>query len=385
MTAMNRRVTHYLLLAAFLLGLPWLCAWLAGKPEILEGVKTFPPRTEDWGELPGKLWNMRAPFSWPVFIVMVAGVLAVCFPFVRRLTCPPAWTERSPGTDRPGKFPWYGWLGVAALAASWILAWNRFDWFGWGQRHTYVMIWFSFILLLNALCEKRRGWSLMTRYPWPYAASFPVSALFWWFFEYLNRFVWNWYYLGVQDMSAAEYTFFATFSFSTVLPAVSAIAALLKSFPAFSDNRLTRMAAFRLDRPLNLAAVFLAACAGLTGIVFFPQYTFPLLWISPLCLFVVVQAVLRERSVVADRLAAGDWGLVVRFAAASLICGFCWETWNWLSFAKWVYAVPYVHAFQIWEMPVAGFAGYLPFGVEIAVVLAWMHPGLVEEPDAGAE
>ena len=123
----------------------------------------------------------------------------------------------------------------------------------------------------------------------------------------------------------------------------------------------------------------------MTGIVFFPQYTFPLLWISPLCLFVVVQAVLRERSVVADRLAAGDWGLVVRFAAASLICGFCWETWNWLSFAKWVYAVPYVHAFQIWEMPVAGFAGYLPFGVEIAVVLAWMHPGLVEKPDAGAE
>ncbi len=40
---------------------------------------------------------------------------------------------------------------------------------------------------------------------------------------------------------------------------------------------------------------------------------------------------------------------------------------------KWVYAVPWVHAFQIWEMPLIGFAGYLPFGVECAAVMVWLH------------
>jgi len=68
---------------------------------------------------------------------------------------------------------------------------------------------------------------------------------------------------------------------------------------------------------------------------------------------------------------------VVRFALAALICGGFWELWNFHSYAKWVYAVPYVQAFQIFEMPVAGFAGYLPFGLECAAVAAWICPKLI--------
>jgi hypothetical protein len=45
--------------------------------------------------------------------------------------------------------------------------------------------------------------------------------------------------------------------------------------------------------------------------------------------------------------------------------------------AKWVYSVPWVHRFQIWEMPLIGFGGYLPFGVECAAVTAWIEPKLV--------
>ena len=52
------------------------------------------------------------------------------------------------------------------------------------------------------------------------SSGFPASAAFWWFFEYLNRYVWNWYYHGVGVMGAGEYAFFATCSFATVLPAV---------------------------------------------------------------------------------------------------------------------------------------------------------------------
>jgi hypothetical protein len=46
--------------------------------------------------------------------------------------------------------------------------------------------------------------------------------------------------------------------------------------------------------------------------------------------------------------------------------------------AKWVYAVPYVQRFHVWEMPLVGFAGYLPFGVECAAVTAWISPFLVD-------
>jgi hypothetical protein len=64
----------------------------------------------------------------------------------------------------------------------------------------------------------------------------------------------------------------------------------------------------------------------------------------------------------------GDWRPIYLPAIAALICGFFWEMWNFYSAAKWVYTVPYVYRCLIFEMPLLGFGGYLPFGLECAVV-----------------
>lgn len=216
----------------------------------------------------------------------------------------------------------------------------------------------------------------MTDHPLAYAATFPASSLFWWFFEYLNRYVWNWYYVGISDLSATEYTIYATICFASVLPAVAAVAAWLHTFPVFDDAVYSDMARINLRRPGWCAFLGVLAMVGLTGIVFFPAYAYPLLWISPLTVFILVQFLLREKSVL-DTFSDGNWSVFFRFGVASLICGFCWETWNYYAYAKWIYAVPFVHRFQIWEMPLIGFAGYLPFGVECAAVTAWISPLLV--------
>ena len=55
---------------------------------------------------------------------------------------------------------------------------------------------------------------------------------------------------------------------------------------------------------------------------------------------------------------------------AALVCGGFWEMWNTYSLAKWVYAVPFVNRFHLFEMPVLGYGGYLPFGLECAAVVA---------------
>jgi hypothetical protein len=375
---MLKRILHYLLLAALLMGVPFLCAELAGRTEILEHLSDFPPRTEDWGFDPSKLWNMRKPFTWLVFLPMLAGILAVLFPFARRALSAKG---RTTAPRQPGRhsFPWWGWAGLALMAVAWVLAWNRFPWFAPFQFNTFLPLWIAYILVVNALCVKRCGACLMTRHPLAYLATFPVSALFWWFFEYLNRYVWNWYYQGVEGMSAGKYAFFATCSFATVLPAVSATAAWLNTFPAFSDDRFCHMARVPFRSAGVAASLAALALAGLSGIVFKPEWAFPLLWISPLCVFLLLQILMKEKSV-ADELADGDGRLIVRFALAALICGFFWETWNFHSLAKWVYAVPYVHAFQYCEMPAIGFAGYLPFGLECAAVTAWILPDLVQPP-----
>ena len=382
---MTRRIVHYLVLAAVLVGTPLLCCVLGGHAQLLEGVTQFPPRTEDWGLCPEQLWNFRRPFNWWVFAAMVLFTAASMFPFARR-----AWRFlRSRGADfgvpfsspPRGRFPWWGWLGVVVLAAGWVLSWNyRFGWFPAFAPRVQVQVsyapqWAGFILIMNALCVRRSGHSPMTDHPWAYAATFPASSLFWWFFEYLNRYVWNWYYLGVSDIGAVEYIVYASVCFASVLPAVCAVAAWLHTFPVFDDRVYRGMA--RVDLRRRGWCLFLGtlAAAGLTGIVFVPDFAYPLLWLSPLAVFLLVQFLMREKCVL-DPLADGDWSVFIRFAVASLVCGFCWETWNYYAFAKWVYAVPWVHGFQVWEMPVAGFAGYLPFGVECAAVTAWILPSL---------
>ena len=369
-----KKLVHYLALAALLVGVPLACAWLGGRQELLAGLTAFPPRTEDWGLDPAKLWNMRRPFSWAAFALLASVVFAGVAPFALRLVRGGGGRAASPG-GVGSAFPAFGWWGVLLGAVAWLLAWSRFAWFAPFQAHTFLPLWLAYILVMNALCVMRRGRCLLTSHPRAYVALFPVSAAFWWFFEYLNRYVWNWYYRGVGEMSAGEYAFFATCSFSTVLPAVTATADWLGSFRPFADGRLCGMARFDVRTPRSLAGLALAAGFGLTGIVWLPQATFPLLWISPLAVFLVLQVALGEATVLAQ-LRVGDWRLVVRFALAALICGGFWEMWNYYSYAKWVYAVPYVHAFQLFEMPVVGFAGYLPFGVECAAIAAWICPAL---------
>jgi hypothetical protein len=67
----------------------------------------------------------------------------------------------------------------------------------------------------------------------------------------------------------------------------------------------------------------------------------------------------------------GDWRRVGLLALAALICGFFREMWNFHSLAKWIYAVPCVNRFHLFEMPLLGYAGYIPFGLECAVVAEW--------------
>jgi hypothetical protein len=51
-----------------------------------------------------------------------------------------------------------------------------------------------------------------------------------------------------------------------------------------------------------------------------------------------------------------------------------WEMWNFFSAAKWVYHVPFVNGFYLFEMPLLGFAGYVPFGVLCGWAIGTLRP-----------
>ncbi|MEJ2283667.1 MAG: hypothetical protein P8X85_08755 [Desulfobacterales bacterium] len=351
----KRFVLKFLILAAMLLGLPLLGVMTAGYP--IGRYLEFPPQTR---------YVTQAPFSWLAFAVIAFGILAVVLPlgFIGYQS----YKKARPPTSRrrTGKFPWWGWLGVITGVVFWILAWTRFSWFSAMQPHTFSLLWFSYIIVINAVCQARTGTCLMRDRTAYFLLLFPVSAAFWWFFEYLNRFVQNWYYIGV-DFNPWAYFWYATLPFATVLPAVLSTRQWLNSLNWIRQS-FGNFRPLKYPYPKQTAVIVLTlSAAGLAGIGIRPNYFFPLLWISPLLIITSLQALMKERHILSP-MAEGDWTGVVSAALAALVCGGFWELWNYFSLAKWQYSVPFVHRFQIFEMPLLGYAGYLPFGLECAVV-----------------
>jgi hypothetical protein len=340
---------------AMLIGLPLAGIRAAGSD--IGPYLEFPPVTR---------YVSHASFSRVAFLFIAALDLLMLFGIV--LLLKKSKPKRHPAAAEKGtSFPYWGWWGVLIMLAGWVLAWTRLHGFEPLQEHTFCIPWAGYILFVNALCRKRSGSSLLTDAPGKFAMLFPASAIFWWFFEYLNRFVQNWYYVQVGDFSPAGYTLLASMAFSTVLPAVLSTHRLLLTFDMF-NSRLTGGPVVHFPRGRMPAVMALsAAAAGLTLIGIYPDYLYPLVWFAPLLIIVSLQSLWAQTTLLTD-LRGGDWRLIVPPACAALICGFFWEMWNFYSLTRWEYTIAFVERYHIFAMPLLGYGGYLPFGLECVVL-----------------
>ncbi|HYE36606.1 hypothetical protein [Methylocaldum sp.] len=303
-----------------------------------------------------------APFSWLVFIV-AAGLIALCIaPFVVRI----AKAGRSHAltqSSAPQRFPSFGWIGCALTIGAWILAWNRFEWFRHFQEFTFTPLWIGYILTVNALCYRRSGRCLLLDRPGFLLVLFPLSALFWWSFEYLNGFVGNWRYLGISEPSPWAYAVNSTLAFSTVLPAIASTVEFLETFPRLYQGLDCFHRPWPSARQVLGGIGFVAGVLGLALIGMFPGQLYPVIWLAPIFIISGLQTRIWNRSLLSTALATGDWRKPWLYALAGLVCGFYWELWNYLSLAHWEYQIAYVGRFKLFEMPILGYSGYLPFGI----------------------
>jgi hypothetical protein len=352
MTAANAISIGILLLALF--GLPPLGLVLSGQP-LPPHLTLLPIPTE-----PGEVSR-----SWPIvgmLALLISGTLA---PFLWHY-----WNRPSHHAPRPSSavpLPWWGWLAVGGLAVAWTMAWTRFDWFQAWQPHTFPMLWFSYIVMINALCWSRTGQCMLVNQPAWFGQLLVLSAGFWWIFEYLNQFVQNWYYVGMEEHRSGLTIVWMTLAFSTVLPAVLGTYEYVSSFTCLTTSFRNWKALPLVEAPGTGWGLFGLGSLGLLMIGLWPTVLFPLLWIAPLLLLIGIK-MLRGAPTVLTPLAKGNWSPVVLPALAALICGGMWEMWNAYSLVHWQYSIPYVHAFTIFEMPVLGYAGYIPFGMECLAV-----------------
>ncbi len=378
-----QRVARIALVVMLLLGLPLLGVILAGQP--IERYLEFPPRTR---------YVEHEPFSWSLFIALAVLILASVGPIVLRVISsghqPSAIGHKRSvvgchhsvssalhpafGTRRwLPRWPWWGWLGVGLTAVAWVLAWTRFPWFEVFQPFTFTPLWLGYIVIVNAWTFVRTGRCMILDRPRYFLSLFPLSSAFWWFFEYLNRFVQNWYYVGVQEFTPLEYFLHGTIAFATVLPAVLGTTELLASYSRLSAG-LDKWQPIRMANAKLVGwSVLGLGSGGLIGLGLWPNYLFPLVWVAPLLLITAVQAVSGAETIFSP-LSQGDWRPIWLPALAALICGFFWEMWNVNSLAHWEYTIPFVHRFPIFQMPILGYAGYLPFGLECVALVRWIFP-----------
>ncbi len=257
------------------------------------------------------------------------------------------------------RFPIYGIVALGVCLAAWASSWLRVDPL---YRYSFFPLWLGYILFIDALVVMRQGKSILTRARWRYLLLFLTSSLFWWVFEGLNVPVHNWHYILDQPYSPLAYFLTASLNFSTVLPAVMETAELLSTFKPLHPH-------LPASNPGPLLPLWVLALVETLGIIclilpfVFPRYFFILIWLSLTLVIDPINNFFRRKSVLAH-IAVGDWRFFV-LPLAGLCCGFLWEMWNFYALPKWYYTISYVGFWKIFEMPLLGYTGYLPFALEL--------------------
>ncbi len=256
------------------------------------------------------------------------------------------------------KFPPYGWFGIVLAILFWIINWT---WDGARTQWGFFPMWLGYCLTMDALVFWRTGTSLLTRSWRKYAGLFLVSAPVWWIFEALNLRTQNWIYIGADGTGTLGYTFWTTLSFTTVIPAVFGSAEFFASFDF--ARRLGRGPVIRPDK-LTTIAFFITGWVMLALLLAWPMIFFPFIWLSPYFILEPLNIWMGNRSL-ADWTQEGDWHPIISLWLGVLLTAFFWEMWNFHSYPKWIYHVPWGGGLHIFEMPLLGYGGYLPFSLEL--------------------
>lgn len=264
-------------------------------------------------------------------------------------------------------------MGLLLVAGFWWASWHAGR-IGWASRFNFFGLWLGYILTVDGWLAMRTGTSPLRRGIGEWLFLFLASVPVWWMFELLNRFLGNWQYLGTERYAPVERFLLSSLAFSTVIPAVMTTAELIASFAL--PRRMPRLG----RPPVSQQALAIGIALGLSLLGFIlvaPRYFFPATWLCWILILEPVNYLLGAPSLL-RRLADNDWQGVWALALGALCCGFWWELWNFHADPKWVYHIPFFGRGEalampyLFEMPLPGYLGYLPFGVELYAALHFL-------------
>jgi len=271
---------------------------------------------------------------------------------------------------RTQRYPAYGWIGLISLA---VAEWLMFR--GVEPVATFFtpIAWTAYALIADAAVFAIRGHSRLRDAPRQFVKMALLSIPLWLIFEAYNLRLGGWTYVGDLPLSLPLRWAAYGWAFATIWPGIFLTADLIESFgwwdaPArpIIFSPATQKALVTLGAVLLLVPVIMPRSIG--------SFLFGAVWVGFIFLLDPINFRLGLPSFEAD-LASGRLGRFFSFLVSGFVCGLLWEFWNFWAAAKWNYIFPIMQKEKIFEMPVLGYLGFLPFALECFVMYyfaAWL-------------
>ncbi len=258
----------------------------------------------------------------------------------------------------------YFYIGLGLIVGGMLNAyvgWERLaDW-------TTPACWWGYVLVLDAVIHKCRGKSLIRNNFRLFVYQIVFSVLFWATFEVNNLHLRNWKYVSLPPNPIETFIGMAL-SFATILPGLFYTAEIIDISGIFKKIKFPW---FDMKATSSRVFSYILIILGLIFLVvpmMVPQplasYLFVFIWLGWAFFLDPINYFSGTQSILGD-LSRGKGERLAALFASGLICGLLWEFWNFWAGSKWVYTAPFTPGIRIFEMPVIGFLGFLPFAVEV--------------------
>ena len=270
--------------------------------------------------------------------------------------------------------PYRGLAGLLVIAVFWPA--SNFD-IEPLARHSFFPLWLGYILVVDSLVLRRTGSSLLVRCPLAVLGMFIIAIPYWWSFEWINQATQNWRYIGDRQYPQAVGLLITSLHFSIVVPAIFESAEIIGSLRFV--RRFARGPRLALSRT-QLYGVVLLGFLCLAALLLWPVYFYPMTWVF---LFLILDPInyFQGRPSIIGQVRRGDWRIFVAITLGALLTGWFWEMWNSAS-VSWVYDIGFFDFAYIFEMPLLGYGGYLPFGLETYAAYHFVA-GVLRLPSSG--
>lgn len=254
------------------------------------------------------------------------------------------------------------YFGLSCLAFSGISLSLGFPFM---KRWFYCFAWWALLLVLDSLNFRRLKYSPLFKSLENFLFIIFLSVFIWLVFELFNLRLKNWSYHSLPQNDFERWLGYFL-GFTTVIPALEELALLIQS--VFKEKRFQLIQIYAT--PILLKTSIALGFLFILFIFVWPGAFFPLTWLCFIFLLEPINYARKNNSFLKD-LERNDARQLLGWSLAGLLAGFIWEFLNSWAGSHWEYHLPYFNFWRVFQMPVFGYGGFLPFALEVFAIYAF--------------